>query len=56
MTLQVKVKFSGVHYFAINDGASWTISAVVSVFAARREESDVVALPDDDDRDRGVDI
>lgn len=54
MALQVKVEFSGVHYLSINNSPSWAISAPVRVFAARREEPDMMAFPNDDDRDRRI--
>jgi hypothetical protein len=54
--LQVKVELGGMRDLAVNDGSSAAVSAAVGVALALGEEADVVAFPDDENGDLGVDV
>lgn len=55
VSLEVVVKLGRVTDVAVDDRARKTVLAPVLIFLALREDANVVALPDHNDRDLGVD-
>jgi hypothetical protein len=56
MALKIKVEFSGVDYFTINNSACWTVSTPIGFPLALRKEPNMMSFTNDDDSDSRLDV
>lgn len=55
VALQIEVELGGVCYGGVDDGSCGTIARSISLIRVVGEKPDVMALSDDDERDRRLD-
>lgn len=55
MTLKVEIEFCGMGYFTIYHSSSRAIATFVTISFIYRKETNVMAFPNDDNRDLWID-